>query len=510
MAFWRSLGLLWLMISAFGSLEAQKQIDYKSDWGERRPSFPNQLILKSNVFFFHEDMTMLCDSAVFHTEDNYIEAFGRIHLYQDTIHLYGDRVYYDGDTKVAEIFGDVVRLEDGATTLKTDYLVWERTFETVRYTTGAEIWDEENTLTSLNGTYHTADKVFEFADSVKITSPKTDIISDLLSYETKTDIAFFYAPTTIKTSEGAVINTSFGNYNTKSDQAKLYQNNLIEQKVQSLSADTIDYNTKTECGIALGNVRIEDRENDLIIHSEYLEMDRKDSLKYAFLTKEVLLWQIDKSDTLHLHSDTLWVDFDSLDKAEIIRAYNSVRFFREDIQGVCGRGVYNIKDSTAYMLLNPVLWQQESSFTADTIKILTADKGIRQMQLYPNPFILQNSDTTTAQYYNQINGKFLQVDFEKKRISYAQMDNAVNIIYYLWEEEKGKQKKLSGVNIGSCVSLKMYFEKGKLNKMTAIQNPDFFLDDDTRIDEAEKKLKGFQVLEHLRPLSPRDIFRYSD
>ena len=88
-----------ILLSLAYGLAAQKQIDYQSDWGERKPSFPNQLILCRNVIFHHDNMTMNCDSAVFHTDDNFIEAFGEIHLYQDTVHLYGERVYYDGNTK---------------------------------------------------------------------------------------------------------------------------------------------------------------------------------------------------------------------------------------------------------------------------------------------------------------------------------------------------------------------------------------------------------------------------
>ena len=192
------------------SVSAQKKIDYKSDWGERLPSFPNQLILKSNVVFVHEGMTMDCDSAVFHTEENFIEAFGLIHISQDTIHLYGDRVYYDGNTKVAEIFGDTVILHDDKVTLQTDYMVWERDYETVRYTNAADIWDEESTLYSLTGTYYTATKQFEFSDNVIITSPDADIESDSLFYDSSTDWAYFYAPTTITTSDSAIIKTERG------------------------------------------------------------------------------------------------------------------------------------------------------------------------------------------------------------------------------------------------------------------------------------------------------------
>ena len=63
--------LLMLSItSLYQTVSAQKQVYYSSDWGEKLPSFPNHLILKSNVVFVHENMTMTCDSAIFNTEEN--------------------------------------------------------------------------------------------------------------------------------------------------------------------------------------------------------------------------------------------------------------------------------------------------------------------------------------------------------------------------------------------------------------------------------------------------------
>ena len=157
-----AISLLIIATSFSLTVFAQKEVIYSSDWGEKLPSFPNHLILKSNVVFVHEDMTMTCDSAVFNTEENLINAYNNIHIYQDTLHLYGDEFIYDADTKIAEIFGDTVTLYDNNTTLQTDYMVMDREAQTVRYTTHAYIWDEENTLESELGTYLIDTKIFEF------------------------------------------------------------------------------------------------------------------------------------------------------------------------------------------------------------------------------------------------------------------------------------------------------------------------------------------------------------
>lgn len=501
--------LLLTTTTLFQRVSAQKEVYYSSDWGEKLPSFPNHLILKSNVVFIHEDMTMTCDSAVFNTEENLINAYYNIHIYQDTLHLYGDEFFYNANTKVAEVFGDTVTLHDEKMTLQTDYMVMDRVAQTVRYTTHAEIWDEENTLESNFGTYLIDTKAFEFTDKVILQNQDVKILSDSLFYESKTDIAYFYNKTDITTKDSVKIYTFEGNYNTKTDEALLYKDNLIINESKQLKADSIQYNTKTEKAKAYYNVFLKDSINQLIAYSQYLEKDEKDSIPYIYLTQDLLLQQIEEQDTLHLHCDSIWIYFDTTMNAEEMYAYNHVKFYREDMQGVSDLLFYDVKDSLVYFLGRPVLWNENNQFTADTISLKIEKNTIKEMFMYPNVIIAQNSDTTTKQYFNQISGKRFRADFKKGKIRFAEIEQQVKTIYYFWEEGK-KTKKLTGINIGESSKLNLYFEKGQLSKMTAIDMPKFYLDDENRIEENEKNLKGFLWLEDDRPMSKTDIFQHRD
>lgn len=491
--------------SLYHTVSAQKQVYYSSDWGEKLPSFPNHLILKSNVVFIHEDMTMTCDSAIFNTEENLINAYHNIHIYQDTLHLYGDEFFYDANTKIAEVFGDTVNLYDGKINLQTDYMVMDRVAQTVRYTTHADIWDNENTLESNFGTYLMDTKVFEFTDEVELENNSLNIISDSLFYDSKTKIAYFFSKTYITTKDNVKIYTSQGFYDTKTDDATLHKDNLIINDSKQLIADSILYNTKTENSKAYRNIYLKDSVNQLIAYSQYLEKDKNDSIPYVFLTDEILIQQIEEQDTLHLHCDSIWIYFDTTLNAEEMYAYNHVKFYRQDMQGVADTLFYDVKDSLVYFLGSPILWNENNQFTADTISLKIVENTVREMFMYPNVIIAQNSDTTTKQYFNQISGKKFKADFQKNRIKYAEIEHQVKSIFYFWEEGK-KTKKLTGVNIGESSKLNLYFEKGRLKKMTAIDLPKFYLDDDSRIDEKEKTLKGFVWLEEERPMSKKDIF----
>lgn len=497
--------LFFSIASLFHTVSAQKQIYYSSDWGEKLPSFPNHLILKSNVVFVHENMTMTCDSAVFNTQENLINAYNNIHIYQDTLHLYGDEFFYDANIKVAEVFGDTVNLYDGKINLQTDYMVMDRVAQTVRYTTHADIWDDENTLESQFGTYLMNTKVFEFTDQVILENNSLNMISDSLFYDTKSKNAYFFSKTYITTKDSVKIYTSLGSYDTKTDDAILYKDNLIINDNKQLIADSIFYNTKTEKSKAYRNIYLKDSLNQVIAYSQYLEKDEIETTPYLFLTEEILLQQIEEQDTLHLHCDSIWIYFDTTLNAEEIYAYNHVKFYRTDMQGVADTLFYDVKDSLVYFLGEPILWNENNQFTADTISLKVIEKSVREMYMYPNVIIAQNSDTTTKQYFNQISGRQFKASFSKNRIKYAEIEQQVKSIFYFWEEGK-KTKRLTGVNIGESSKLNLYFERGKLKKMTAVDLPKFYLDDNERIDEKEKTLKGFVWLEDYRPMSKQDIF----
>ncbi|MCK9163382.1 MAG: hypothetical protein M0O93_03425, partial [Bacteroidales bacterium] len=126
------------------NLFSQKKINYKANWSETRPSYPDEIIMVEKVEFEHEGMRMYCDSAIFNEKENHFSAFGNIHIVQkDTLHVWGDELYYEGVSKTAEMFGEEVIMKDNQITLKTTYLILERVPNTVSYTQWADIYDNE-------------------------------------------------------------------------------------------------------------------------------------------------------------------------------------------------------------------------------------------------------------------------------------------------------------------------------------------------------------------------------
>ncbi|MDR1848285.1 MAG: hypothetical protein LBR17_09280 [Bacteroidales bacterium] len=502
--------LMFMFFAVNVSLMAQKEIEYQSDWGERRPAFPDDLILKTNVVFRHEGMVMYCDSAVLNKAVNQFSAFGIIDIYvDDTIHLSGDEVYYDGNTKIAEIMGDRVIMEDGKMTLITDYLVLERIPNIVKYTTSGVIYDSTDTLTSRKATYFMNDKTFDFTDSVNIRTKESEVFSDTIHYSTKTHDALCYGATTVvQTTDSTIIYTEKGLYNTQTSYCESYMAGKMTQKGRLMFADTLFYNSKLRKGEAFSNIKIYDSVNQTNAFGNYVNMTTIDTLSYLILTDSSLVKQFENEDTLYFHADTLVYVSDTMNNALDLYAYKHAKIFRNDFQGAAEFAHYHIEDSLLMMLERPVLWNEESQMTADTLIMLFSGRKIHQLRLYPNALVVQDADTLSDDRFNQIYGRHLTAYFDGGKIKEAEIEGNAQSIYYMWEEKKGKAARLIGINIGNSSKMKMYFEKSKMKSLVGIDKPEYKLDDEERVPVEERKLKGFIWSAADRPLIPTDIFKH--
>ena len=106
----------------------------------------------------------------------------------------------------------------------------------------------------------------------------------------------------------------------------------------------------------MGSVRITDQENKSIILGKVAEYN--DLLETAMVTDSAVYMMYDERDTLYLHADTLRTIPDTIPDEKVIYAYNKVRFFRTDIQGICDSMVYYTRDSIIQLHKFPVLWSE--------------------------------------------------------------------------------------------------------------------------------------------------------
>ena len=95
------IGLFFWNISSYS--QSKKIHIERSDYVDINESeVPGAVLLSGNVTIVHEGARMTCNKAYHFAKDNFIKAFGNVHLTQgDTVVMTSSYVEYNGDKKLA-------------------------------------------------------------------------------------------------------------------------------------------------------------------------------------------------------------------------------------------------------------------------------------------------------------------------------------------------------------------------------------------------------------------------
>jgi len=452
--------------------------------------------LIGNVVMLHDSTYFYCDSAWLNRKANNFQAFSKVHIVvSDTLEIFSDSLNYDGTTRIADLYGNV-KLIDNRATLTTDHLTYDRKTNIAYYYTGAVIVSDSNVLTSDIGHYYTNSKEAYFRDKVVLTNPDYVMNSDTLMYNTTSKTAWFYGPTTIVGEEDSIY-CEDGWYNTDMDVSRLKKNVFIRHTEQVLMGDTVFYRRSPGYGLAENNVTLHDIEQDIYVHGHLGEYD--DEERYAYVTDSALAVMPDKHDSLFMHADTLWMFTDIAGKADVMKAYYKVKFFRTNMQGMCDSLVYHFKDSTIIMYNDPVMWSEENQLTSDSVKIVIANNEIDTMVLYNSCFIISKDDTAS---YNQIKGRTMIGYFKKNEIVRIRVTGNAETLYYLREENKD----LIGIQKAISNRMVIYLDSNKIRGFTYIDKPDGAIHTVTELTGNDLILRDFKWIEGRRPWKKEDVF----
>lgn len=455
-------------------------------------------VLIGNAVFTHESTLLYCDSAYFYTNDNKIEAFSNVRIrVSDTLNIYGKTLKYDGNTKVAEIV-DNVKLIDNQSTLTTNYLNYDRKTGIASYFDGGKIINNENVLTSKIGHYYTDKKQFFFKKEVVLVNPKYTIDSDTLMYNTNTRIAYFLGPTNIISKENKIYCEN-GWYNTKTDKSQFSKNSWMQTKSQYLEGDSMFYDRKIGYGRAYNNVILIDTAKNITLKGNYIE--NNEVLRKSMITDSALAILVEDNDTLFLHADTLRANYDTADNIELLLAYQKVKFYKSDIQGLCDSLSFIMADSLMSMFNEPVLWTDNNQLTADTIRLLSEKNKMKEMFLNSNAFIISLSDTLQ---YNQVKGKNMHGFFSENKLYKVDVKGNSETIYYLKEENSDD---IIGINKAVSSDLLIFINNKQFESITFITSPEGTLYPANELAQPERVLKGFKWRDDKRPKQKLDVFK---
>lgn len=452
--------------------------------------------LIGDVVLRHDSILLYCDSAYFYSSSNNVDAYGNVHIKQnDTLNLFGDKLYYKGDQKTADIHGNV-ELVDNKIILTTDALFYDLTTKVASYNTGGKIVDDQNQLTSIIGKYYSAVKEFFFKDSVVVVNPRYTMKSDTLKYNTASGVAYFYGPTRIYGEENFIY-TESGWSDTKNNVSELNKNPWYRKKTNFLKGDSLFYNRNTGIGKAIRNVTMADTAQKILINGDFAYRDERNN--WAFVTENAVLIQVNKSDSLFMHADSLIAIGDTATSVKALFAYNKVRYYKSDLQGVCDSLVYLIADSVLTMYKDPVIWSDSNQLIADTIIIIITKNEIKQLYLQNAAFITSIDDSAR---YNQVKGKNMVGYFEKNDLKRLDVFSNGQSVYYLRDDKQA----LIGINKSESDDIVIYFQENNISRIKLLTNPKAILYPDGELEEKELLLKDFRWEEEKRPQHKNDIF----
>lgn len=465
---------------------------------------PQAQIVKGRVHFTHKGGHLWCDSAYFFQESNSVQAFGHVRFKQgDTLSMTCRYADYEGSDQMMHARYNVV-LKHRRQTLFTDSLDYDRLYSTAYFFEGGRLIDGRDRLVADWGEYNTGTRKAAFYYNVKMRGPDQTITTDTLFYDTKSSTAHVTGPSEIVTKDKNVIHTSDAFLDSRTDQSKLFGRSTIVNGQKTITGDSLYHNSKTKINRGYGNVVYVDKENKNSLICD--EMFYNENKGYGYATKNALLKDFSQKDTLYVHADSLKLFTFNINTDSVFRkvhAYYKVRAFRTDVQAVCDSLVFNSKDSCLTMYHDPIVWSDNRQLLGEVIKAYMNDSTIRKAEIINQALSVEKADNEN--HFDQISSTRMDAYFIDGAIRRTVATGNVKSIYYF---AGGKDSTLTNHNYLETDTMKMYISKERqleriwASKSVGTQYPI------TQIPPERLKLPEFAWFEQIRPIDKDDIFKW--
>lgn len=503
----RSHGTLWhgVLLSLFLSalmatpVLAQKKVQLKkADQLKRGRAADDERFdrLLGNVVLAQNETTIYCDSAHLFRKRNYVEAFGHVRILEgDSVTITGRKLEYDGNIKKAKLRNNVVFTKLATATLYTDNLDYERPQNLAYYFNGGRLVDSINVLTSRKGYYDVTSNMASFKRDVKVTNPDYTMTSDSLQYNSRTKILYFRTPTTVVDRDSAVFVYNDGQYDTKTKRSDLRSGSgeSTDYKIESNDYQLDDIRKVYKLR---GNVVMTSKKENLIIYGQSADYFKAKGISKVFNNAYVAK-VTDNNDTLFISADTL-VSIESEDPAKKrLLAYNNVKIYRKDLQGLADSLEYRSADSTIYFYKDPILWSEGNQMTADSISMLIKNNTIDRIFMNVNSFVISRD---TILNFNQIKGRKMTAEFRNQNIHRVIVEgNGESLYFALEEKKKDSVANAMGMNKIICSNITIRFKEGKVDNFSFYVRPDASFIPPHELKDEDKQLKGFSWREKEKP-----------
>lgn len=286
--------------------------------------------------FLHNNALILCDSAIWDTQANIVDAIGNVKIIQKNTTLISDNIKYIADQSVAQVRGQLVELIDKeGGRLRTHYIdYYTKDSIGMFYNGGCLMNKDSSTIESMNGYYYSKDNRFLFQMKVEMQSDSVLMSTDSLAYLSKENKAVFLTKTYAWQGDGFLI-ANGGWYDRNNEYLHFDKDVYIKTKNDEIWANELDYNRKTGNAILQKNVQILDTAQSALFFADKLTYNRKPEKIILEQNPSVGTYSVENgvSDTLFFAADTITYNVllhKEVDSSAVARASQRYDLSRRD------------------------------------------------------------------------------------------------------------------------------------------------------------------------------------
>ncbi len=432
----------------------------------------------------HQNSLIYCDSAHFYRGENRAQLFGRVRIEdeKDPITTKSSYAEYDGNTKIAKLRKNVV-FTNQKTTLYTEFLNYNRETNVANYFDKGKVVDSVNVLTSETGIYEINYERISFQQDVVLVNPDYTLKTNDLIYLTVPKTAQTQGLTNIVSKEGYNLDAQKGSfYDTQKKQFRFFDG-LVETEESRVKADELFYDELEAYYEGKKDVRVLNKERKVEVFGDVGKYWEK--RKYSEVFGNALVRRYFEKDTLFMAADTLISHDNEADSIKYLLAYHGVRLVKSDLSGKADSLFYNYSDSSIQLFKDPVMWNQKSQISADSMVFFIANEKLDRVYMKDKAFAIM---TDTLLNFNQMKGRKMTGYFLEGQIQKLVIEGNGESLYYALEADTLTQ----GVNRILSATIELTFDDGYVKKSNFGIRPDGKFIPVQKIDEKNGQLEGFK------------------
>lgn len=439
--------------------------------------------LIGNVEMEHKNSLIYCDSAHFFREENKARLFGNVRIVDqvDPIKTTSRYAEYDGNTQLAKLRNHVVFSND-KTTLNTEYLDYDRVGNIAYYYNDGKVVDSVNVLTSERGTYEVNIEKITFTNDVVLVNPDYTMKTNDLVYLTVPKTAETKGLTNLISKDGNTLDAQEGSfYDTQAKKFRFYDG-IVETETSRIKARELYYSELEAYYEGRENVSVLNKERQVEVFGDVGEY--WDERKYSLVHGNALVRRYFEKDTLYMASDSLISQDGEADSMKYLLAFRSVKLVKSDMSGTADSLVYNYSDSSIQLYKDPVMWNQKSQITADSMVFYIANEELDRVSMKGDVFVITQD---TISNFNQMKGRTMEGYFEDGQMDKIDIEGNGESLYFALQADTISQ----GINKTLSANIKLRFKNGAIQRVTYGIKPDGKFTPFQLVNEENSRLEGF-------------------